>query len=243
MEFHNLLAGSSPRPSYEGWVTAALAPNLLQNTSKPGERNTSEYFSNWIWHRQKPSKLSNSLNTGNPTCPLDPQRQLVNQSLQSQGLRNMATESTDPTENIKSEGNIWNTWTTEKAVVTTFLELKNYPRVSNGSTAGWSELWMQSIPWIVHGEPAILFHWGSFESSLNVSFKRNNTTFPTSLKNYLRVPNGWCLIECLQNPSVVTVQLHGRLGFTAQCVKKNERGKTFPSCVFSQWMLVFVASE
>ena len=203
-----------------------------------------EYFWNWIWHRQKPSKLSNSLNTGNPTCPLDPQRQLVNQSLQSQGLRNMATESTDPTENIKSEGNIWKTWTTEKAVVTTFLELKNYPRVSNGSTAGWSELWTAaSIPWIVHGEPAILFHRGSFESSLNVSFKRNNTTFPTSLKNYLRVPNGWCLIECLQNPSVVTVQLHGRLGFTAQCVKKNERGKTFPSCVFSQWMLVFVASE
>ena len=42
MEFPNLPAGSSPRPSYEGWVTAALAPNLLQNTSKPGERNTSE---------------------------------------------------------------------------------------------------------------------------------------------------------------------------------------------------------
>ena len=80
-----------------------------------------------------------------------------------------------------------------------------------------------SIPWIVHGEPAILFHRGSFESSLNVSFKRNNTTIPTSLKNYLRVPNGWCLIECLQNPSVVTVQLHGRLGFTAQCAMSNEQ--------------------
>ena len=104
MEFPNLPAGSSPRPSYEGWVTAALAPNLLQNTSKPGERNTSE--TEYGTDRNPFKNLSNSLNTGNPTCPLDPQRQLVNQSLQSQGLRNMATESTDPTENIKSEGNI-----------------------------------------------------------------------------------------------------------------------------------------
>ena len=129
----NLPPDSSPRPSYEGWVTAALAPPLLQNTSEPGERNPLKL--------KNPFKLrimSTSLNTGNLTCHLNPQCQqpvLAIHSLQ----RNMPTESIEPTENkggIKSGRNIRRVWTKQKAVVTTFPMLKNHPKGSNGSTAG-----------------------------------------------------------------------------------------------------------
>ena len=174
--------------------------------------------------------MSTSLNTGNPQCPLNPQSHqplLGNHSLQSQAIRNMATESKELTENmgdIKSGRNIQRAWMRGKAVVTTFLMLKNYPKASNGSTAGWCvSLWStDSTLCIVHLMcMAYPYAWFVYVFSLNQIQLWNSWglleyygTTVLTLRNYPRLSNGLqqgLMFVRMPPKKHITVTVHGTI--------------------------------